>query len=107
MVCRTIGYRNSWLPHLFGKVAASGSGSRLDVTMTYHPAVAVFTVLWLVGLGSVGVRQALSGHFTRPGGGTWIEFVMFVFGLVVPLAAFGFEVDPSRRAFEAAVHGQG
>src|SRR6476469_5057876 len=48
---RDIRYRNSFLPLIRGRVAPLGSGARLDITMFIHPAVGVFLVFWLGGVG--------------------------------------------------------
>lgn len=57
---RVIGYRNSFLPEIRGRIEATASGSRVRGTMRLHPLVLVFMALW-VGFAAMLTIMALSG----------------------------------------------
>lgn len=48
---RRIRYRNSFLPRIEGHMASASGGTRVDVAMSMHPLVLVFTLFWLSFVG--------------------------------------------------------
>jgi hypothetical protein len=88
---RNISYQNSFLPQIKGKVLLGGFGTRLDVTMHLHPAVAVFMLFWLGIVGSV----AMPIGYTEPM--SLVPLGMLAFGLLLPVAAFFPEAFKAKR----------
>src|ERR1700690_4052606 len=48
---RDIRYRNSFLPVVHGRIVPADIGTRIQVTMSIHPLVAVFLAIWFGSLG--------------------------------------------------------
>jgi len=91
-VRRTIGYRNSFLPQIRGKISAAPEGSRIAITMRLHPLVLAFMILWLGGVG-VGCISILFAELQK--GGAPFKALgpagMFIFGWVLSAGGFTFE----------------
>jgi len=101
-VRRDVRYRNSFLPIVTGRVASVPSGVRIDVTMSLHPAVAVFMLIWFSAVGLAAVVSAwtlLRGPrdeqlwFLMPWG-------MLIFGVVLVGGGFFPEAMRARRLLE-------
>src|ERR1022692_748291 len=78
-----------------GRVTRNGFGSRVDVTMSLHPLVALFMIFWLgaVGLGAFFLRSASSA----------IPAGMFIFGIALTVGAFFPEAMKAKRLISDAV----
>jgi hypothetical protein len=89
-VRRVIGYRNSFLPVIDGKVHAAGRGSRIDVSMRLFWFVYAFVGIWVVA--------ALTG-FAASGGAVGLAFgaAMILFVYVMTMAGFWFEAGKQER----------
>jgi len=94
---RNIGYRNSFLPRITGRVESCPGGSEIDVKMSLHRATAVFMLIWLGG-----VAFAAIGIFSRGevAGKAFFPVAMFVFGVVLTLVGFYPEAIKARRLLE-------
>ena len=94
---RNIGYRNSFLPRITGRVESCPVGTRIDVKMYLHPATAVFMLIWLGG-----VAFAAIGFFSRGevAGKAFFPVAMFIFGVVLTLVGFYPEAIKARRLLE-------
>jgi hypothetical protein len=55
---RVIGYGNSFLPRIHGRVEPRAHGSRLNATMALHPLVAVFMLVWMAFALATGLPLA-------------------------------------------------
>jgi hypothetical protein len=97
-VRKAIRYRNSFLPHLWGRVEAEGRGSRVTVVMSLHPLVGLFMVLWLSGVASAAIAMAAQGTEAA-----FVPLLMLVVGLVLPIGGFAWEADASRELLEGAL----
>lgn len=83
---RDIHYRNSFLPLIRGRIAATPNGSRVSVVMFMHPAVLIFMLGWFGMLVSVEWRL-LNANIAR----SYLPVTMMVFGLVMSLGGFFYE----------------
>jgi len=95
-VSRVINYRNSFLPHVRGRVVPAAAGSRIEGSMALHPAVLAFIAVWcglvlLIGVGVWGAMLA-DGRW-RPGALVPLGMLAFLWAL----SAGAFTVE-ARRA---------
>jgi hypothetical protein len=101
-VRRIIGYRNSFRPEIRGEISAAPDGSRIAITMSLHPVVLVFMIVWLGGVG-VGCVAMLM-HANRKGG-TAVQVLgpagLFAFGWLLSAGGFTFE---ARKAQALLAH---
>ncbi len=89
---RNIGYsRNSFLPRIRGQVTATGSTTRLKVTMWMNPLVLAFMLAWFVGVANAVRISVASNPHLFP-----IPVLMFVFGLCLCLGGFYWEAQKAR-----------
>lgn len=92
-VRRIIGYRNSFLPQIRGKISAAPEGSRIAITMSLHPFVLAFMILWLGGVGAGCLVMLVK--VIQEGGGAPGEVLgpagMFAFGWLLSAGGFTFE----------------
>jgi hypothetical protein len=97
-----IGYMNSFLPLIRGRIADAPDGARVRVSMRLHPATFWFMLLWFgivtpVLLATVvvaAITQTFSPFFLVPYG-------LFAFGYALATGSFKFESRPSRDGLEA------
>ncbi len=98
---RIIGYRNSFLPTVAGRVQSDGLATLLEATLTLHPLVAVFMLVWLGGVGTAAL--SMLPHLATPGEHSLVGLVpagMFVFGYLLMQLAFLAEVKHAVRFLE-------
>jgi hypothetical protein len=95
-VRRDIRYRNSFLPMIWGRLISIPTGTRVRVTMSLHPLVAVFMLVWL---GFVG-RGALVDRSGPP----ILLWGMFAFGVVLIAVGFIPEVITAKRLIALALY---
>ena len=100
---RDIRYRNSFLPQVKGRVEATAGGTMVFVTMHLHPAVGVFMVLWLGGVGVAAFDLLASAHGSAVP--ALIPLGMFVFGIALTAVGFYPEAFKARRLLEQCVSG--
>lgn len=53
---RVIGYGNAFRPRIRGRIEPRAGGSRLTATMSLHPFVSVFMLVWFGGVLATGLR---------------------------------------------------
>ncbi|HEX8695705.1 MAG TPA: hypothetical protein VF746_25040 [Longimicrobium sp.] len=95
---RIIGYRNSFLPTIHGRIVPDAGGSRVRCTLTLHPLTAVITALWLAGVVLIGGGIALGP--LPPGQSGWSRVAplgMLLFGWGLVSGAFTLEARRARR----------
>lgn len=87
-----IGYRNSFIPQISGKVIAVEGGSKIQVEMSLHPFVKSLMTSWLgsIGLGAVAitVNMILTLSFNP-----LIFFTSFMWCFGYYLTKFGFNKE--------------
>ena len=94
---RLIGYRNSFLPRIAGSLEATPWGSRLSATLSLHPVVMVFMIVWLGAVLAIGFPAMLMGG-DQIGGTRWMPLLMLAFGVAMVSGGFSFEAVRARRA---------
>ena len=93
---RIVGYGNSFLPVVRGRIRAEPGGSRIEVTMTMHPFVMLFLVLWGVGFGA-GAVSALAGAIQRHTTDNLIVVAILPIAYLAITLAFGIEALTAER----------
>ncbi len=99
---RVIGYRNSFLPVVRGRIEDAPDGARIEVSMRLHPAVFGFMALWFgfltiilaVIFAIASIRQTFSPFFLVPLG-------IYAFGYALTTGGFKLESRRSREQLEA------
>jgi hypothetical protein len=94
---RIITYRNSFLPVIRGDVVPEGRGSRLAASLTLHPSVIVFLVIWsalLVIIGAGVWARALASDAWN--GEAFMPLGLLAFAWVLTSASFTFEARKPR-----------
>lgn len=85
-IFRTIRYRNSFLPILNGRFAATPTGTVITVNMTISPLVAAVGLLMIMSLGPI-LLSALARQFD-------LGLALLLLGIyVVMMIAFGYEAN--------------
>ncbi len=95
-LCRDIRYRNSFLPRIRGHVGSCPSGTRVDITMSLHPLIVMFILVWFGAVGSAAVGMLTHGKTAEalfPAG-------MCVFLVLMTVAGFYPEAIKARRILE-------
>ncbi|HEX2076128.1 MAG TPA: hypothetical protein VHG08_00415 [Longimicrobium sp.] len=103
---RGIRYQNSFLPQIHGRIEPRAQGSRLVGTMSLHPAVAVFMMVWfgaalLIGLPAILLALG-TGDLSE---GVWIALAMPLFAWALCTGAFTVEARLARQQLEALLEG--
>ena len=100
-VRRIIGYRNSFLPQIRGTISAAAEGSRISITMSLHPLVLGFMIVWLGGVGAGCFAMLM--HVIQKGG-TLLQVVapagMLAFGWLLSAGGFTFEARKAAALLE-------
>jgi len=96
-ISRNIKYRNSFLPIIKGKITPYQAGSIVDITMSIHPFVIIFTTIWLsiVGMGALSFVLVMisSGKFMIAG---LIPMAMLIFGCLLTVIPFKIEAKIAK-----------
>lgn len=102
---RAITYRNSFLPQIRGKITQASQGSRIAISMTLHPFVLAFMVIWLsaAGAGFVFVLYQTLRTGGSPSGAFGVLF-MFVFGWALAAGGFASEAREADRLLTSVLH---
>ncbi len=95
---RNIGYRNSFLPRIRGRMISTATGTRVDVLMFMHPLVFIFMLFWLVGVGYAGLRTLALQSAAFP-----LPLMMTLVGLSLGLGGFYWEAKKARALLTSAV----
>ncbi len=101
---RIIGYRNSFLPMVNGRVRSDGTGAVLEATLALHPVVLGLMVFWLgaVLLVALGLMMTLLSQSKNPAAALF-PTGMFLFGYLLMQGGFSFESAKTKRFLEALV----
>jgi hypothetical protein len=103
---RVIRYRNSFIPLVRGRITSAPMGSRVDVTMSLHPVVAVFMALWILGTG-FGALAMLDTPSGQERSTAMLLLAMLALGVVLVVGGFFPEAAKTRRLLERALAGVG
>ncbi len=97
-ISRIIGYRNSFLPYITGRVEPLQTGSEITVIMTLHPFVMLFMAVWLgfTGLMSLLLLPALLFGWLNAAPSV-IPLIMLLFGYLLCTIPFRLEAIKSRK----------
>jgi YD repeat-containing protein len=100
---RAIRYRNSFLPVIRGKIVSTPTGSRVDVWMYMPPVSFTFMLIWFGFLAFIE-SKVVDSNIAR----SYAPLGMIVFGLVLSLGSFFYEVLKampllSQAAFNPAI----
>lgn len=97
---RVLGYRNSFRPQVTGRILPGRSGSAIEVTLTLHPLVAAFMIIWLgvAGLIFVGFGIGVLRRATFADEVGFFPFVFLPFGLALCTIAYRVESRKTKRA---------
>jgi len=101
---RAIGYRNSFLPRVVGRIIPGDNGSHISITMRLHPAAAIFMALWLGGTALIGVPLAVA-TFADGGGAALIPACMLLFGGLLTIVAFSAEARIAKKILRSLLDG--
>lgn len=89
--------RNSFLPVIKGRLHPMTRGTHVEITMSLHPFVAVFTVLWLSFAGT-GLLAGVTAWLTEPRDVmSLMPVAMFAFGYLLCTLSFKWEARKERR----------
>jgi hypothetical protein len=99
---RDIRYRNSFLPVIRGHIQPTPTGSLVRVSMSLHPAVAVFMAVWLTGVSGVGVAMLNSPYALRDSA-QLVPIGLFLFGIGLTLGGFIPEAIKAKRLLVGAL----
>jgi hypothetical protein len=86
---RIIGYQNSFLPTIRGRIEQGVPGSVISIRMHIHPVVGVFMAIWLSLTGNGALASLKSGIGFEAG--------MFAFGVLIVCAGFYPEAIAASR----------
>src|SRR6266446_5332799 len=81
--------RNSSLPMIKGRFAASAKGTRITITLSLHPSVIGFSVLWCAGVGTALTASILNGEPRQSIG----LIAMLIFAYLLSIFSFRLEAD--------------
>jgi len=110
-ISRSIGYRNSFLPIIKGKVRSDLGGSSITISMQLHVLVMLFMIFWL---GSVGfsfltsLDWAVYDLLTTGQADLFSLFPpagMFLFGYLLTMGGFKFEARKSKKHLYELLNG--
>lgn len=101
-VYRVIGYRNSFLPIVHGRLVPTAEGSRVEGVMTLHPFVLVFMLVWCGGV-VVAAVSAWSGGGALGRSAALLPLAMLVFGWALSAGGFTAEAGRTLRTLRAAL----
>lgn len=103
---RAIAYQNSFLPRIRARLEPRAEGCRLAGTMSLHPPVGVFMLVWVGMVALIGVPATLwglaHGDFSQA---TWIPPAMLVFGWALCSGAFTIEARIARKRLAGLLEG--
>lgn len=102
---RVIGYRNSFLPKISGRIEATEKGSIVHVVMRLNAFALIFMSLWMLIVGSillVCLVIVLRGE-DRDWSIAAVPAAMLAFGYLMTLGGFKYESILSRKDLEIAM----
>lgn len=101
---RIISYRNSFLPKIDITLAQDLSGSKATITFRLLPFVAIFIGFWLAIVAFAGIALAFFSNnnediaFVK-----FIPVLMIVFGYVMTILAFNYELNKAKDELEKII----
>lgn len=97
-ITRIIGYGNSFLPIIKGKIEKGFNGTKVNVKMSLQPFIIFFMFIWFVGIG-IGCFAALAMMFNeeRFEPMSLIPFGMLIFGYAIVTGGFKYESIKSKK----------
>lgn len=104
-VTRILGYNNSFLPSITGRVGSDVGQTTVDITMGLQPAAATLAIIWLLIMAgafiSAVIRTAGSESITSAISSTTavVTGFLFVAAVAIVVIAFKAEAAKSRRDF--------
>lgn len=104
---RVIRYRNSFLPRIRGWVEPSVRGSRFTATLSLHPLVTVFMLVWFAMALAIGIPMTavpLAEGSADPL--ALIPLAMLAFGWGMVSGAFTYEARVARDRLAAILEGE-
>ncbi|MBT3315404.1 MAG: hypothetical protein HN390_12420 [Anaerolineae bacterium] len=110
-ISRSIGYRNSFLPIIKGKVRSDLGGSSITISMQLHILVMVFMIFWLgsVGFSFITSLDWVVYDFLTTGQADFFSLLppagMFLFGYLLTMGGFKFEVRKSKKYLYELLNG--
>lgn len=103
---RAIGYQNSFLPRVAGRIEPTARGSRLTATMTLQPWVTVFIGVWMaMALAAAIPLLVLALTSDPPLGIVLIPVGMLLLGWAVASGAFTLEAHIARAQLTELLQG--
>jgi hypothetical protein len=103
---RIIHHRNSFLPVIKGQLQPAVRGTLVQLTLSLHPLVLVFWLLWLSMIGLGALAGLASWLTTRGELVKLIPVGMFVFGYLLCIIAFNWEARKERQFIAELLSGQ-
>ncbi len=91
--------RNSFLPIIKGRFAASAKGTRITVALSLHPLVIGFSVLWCAGVGTVMTASILNSEPRKSIG----LIAMLIFLYLISIFSFRLEANTAKRLLVDAI----
>ena len=101
---RDIRYRNSFLPLIRGRVTSTPTGAQIHVTMSLHPAVVVFLLVW-VGVLRIPLEAIVRAPSVQDGWAHFVPVGLLLMGLGLVCGGFFPEALKARRILEHAFAG--
>jgi hypothetical protein len=103
-----IGYRNSFVPIVCGKLVDEKAGAVAYVRMRLHLSVVIFMAVWIAFVGSIFIGLAVPTIIERqsPIAILIVPAALLVFGTVLPCGAFWFEARHVRPRLTAILQGK-
>jgi hypothetical protein len=101
---RIIGYGNSFLPIVKGRIETIGTGTRLTVNLRLHIAVMIFMTVWF---GLVGLSFIASLSSSKDSGDTFLfPLGMLIFGYALTMGGYLFEAKRTKEILTDITKGQ-
>ncbi len=97
-IVRIINYRNSFLPLINGRITPEGTGSQIEISMSLHPVVFIFMLVWLGMVGNIGILfliAALSEGTFEPA--ALVPLGMFLFVCLLVFVGFKPEAAKAKK----------
>jgi len=112
-ICRSIQYRNSFLPLISGEITTYLGKTLINIKMRPEKFVLVFMIFWLgivgivclviIGAAIIDFNRILTKGIPAPAS---IPFVMFLFGCLLTHFAFKLEANKSKKFLEELFEGK-
>jgi hypothetical protein len=101
---RIISYRNSFLPKIDITLAQDLSGSKATITFRLLPFVVIFIGFWLAIVAFSGIALAFfSNNNEDIAFAKFIPVLMVVFGYVMTILAFNYELNKAKEELEKII----